>query len=243
MAGRKSKSAYYPALAMLVLVVAIIGFSKTFFAPLFAGTFAASAIIWVHASLMFSWVVLFMAQAMLIRTGNFKWHQRMGAIGASLVVLIIPFTIATGASVLPRDLANMGEAGYSAFLPVIIEAFLFGGLVSTAIWLRKRPDYHKRLMLLATLSALGPAWFRFRHFFPQVENPVVVFAFWLAIVPMFAAAILDAWQSRRVHPVFLYVLPGIIVVYIIEVWGSSHPWFVSAAKFMAALLGHDDTPS
>lgn len=235
-AVRGGKSAFYPALAALILIVAIVGFSKTFFAPLFARTFTAPAVIYMHAGLMFSWIVLFMTQALLIRADDFKWHRRMGAIGGALVVLIVPFTIAAGVSVLPRDLANMGEAGYSAFLPVIIEAFLFGGLVFAAILLRKRPDYHKRLMLLATLSVLGPAWFRFRHFFPQVENPIAVFSFWLAITPMFAAAIWDAWRNRQAHPVFLYVLPGIIAVYIIEVWGSSHPWFVATAKYMAALL-------
>lgn len=91
-------------------------------------------------------------------------------------------------------------------------------------------------MLLATLSALGPAWFRFRHFFPQVENPLVVFGFWLALFPMVAAALWDGWRNRRAHPVFLTVLPAMTAIYVVEVWGSGHPLFIAVAKWIAALL-------
>ena len=223
-------------MAALAVVVALAGFSKTFFLPVFARTFTAPAIIWIHAALMFGWIVLFMSQTLFIRAGNFNWHRRTGMIGAALAALIVPFTIAVGVAILPRDLAAMGEAGYSAFLPTVIEAFLFGSLVAAGIALRARPDYHKRLMLLATLSALGPAWFRFRHFFPQVENPVAVFAFWLAITPMAVAAFWDRWRNGRIHPVFLTVLPAMIAIYAVEVWGSGHPVFIAAAKRIAALL-------
>lgn len=185
---------------------------------------------------MFGWVFFFLTQTLFIRSGSFKWHRRMGIAGAAMAALIVPFTIATGVAILPRDLANMGEGAYSAFLPTIIEALLFGSLVAAAIALRGRPDFHKRLMLLATISALGPAWFRFRHFFPEVENPVVVFAFGLAVIPMLFAAVWDATRNDRVHPVFLFVLPGMLVIYIVEVWGSGHPLFIGAAKYVAAAL-------
>lgn len=223
-------------MAVFIVVIAFIGFSKTFFLPLLGRTFTAPVIIWVHAGLMFSWVFLFLTQALFISTGNFNWHRRAGIVGAILATLIVPFTIATGVAILPRDIANMGEAAYSAFLPTIIEALLFGSLVAAAITLRSRPDYHKRLMLLATLSALGPAWFRFRHFFPQVDNPIVVFAFWLAIVPMLFAALWDGWRNGRMHPVFLTVLPAMLAIYVVEVWGSGHPWFLATAKYAAGLL-------
>ncbi|MEQ8936182.1 MAG: hypothetical protein RIE56_10370, partial [Amphiplicatus sp.] len=236
-AGRGARSAFFPAMGAFVVFIAFVGFSRTFFLPLLGGTFTAPIIILILASLMFSWVFLFLTQTLFIRAGSFKWHRRLGIAGAALAALIVPFTIATGVAILPRDLANMGEGGYSAFLPTIIEALLFGSLVAGAISLRSRPDYHKRLMLLATLSALGPAWFRFRHFFPEVENPIVIFAFGFAIVPMLFAAVWDTGRNGRIHPVFLFILPGMLAIYVVEVWGSGHPWFIGAAKYVAALLG------
>ena len=233
---RDRASAFFPIMGVLVVIIALIGFSKTFFLPVAAGIFAAPAVKWIHAALMFGWVCLFLAQALFIRAGRFSWHRRGGIAGAALAVMIVPFTIATGISALPRDLAVMGEAAYSAFPPTLIGALLFASLVGVAIALRSRPDYHKRLMLLATLSALGPAWFRFRHFFPGVENPLVVFGFWLALAPMFAVAIWDAWWNRRPHPVFLTVFPGMIVIYAIEVWGGGHSAFIAAAKWVASIL-------
>lgn len=229
-------SAFFTAFAVVVVIVALIGFSKTFFAPIFSGAFTAPLVKWIHAALMFSWTLLFLAQTIFIRAGVFQWHRTVGLAGAALAALIIPFTIATGLAVLPRDLAQMGDGAYSAFLPTVIEAFLFGSLVTAAIAMRTRPDFHKRLMLLATLSALGPAWFRFRHFFPGVENPLVIFGFWLALVPMFVAVLWDWRRNGSIHPVFLTALPAMISIYVVEVWGSSHPLFVAAAKQIAALL-------
>ena len=235
-ARRKFQAGFFPAAGVIAIAAAMVGFSTTFFLPLFSGAFSAPAVKWIHAALMFCWVCLFMAQTLFIRTGTFAWHRRMGIVGAALAALIIPFTIATGVAILPRDLAAMGDGGYSAFLPTLIEAFLFGSLVAAAIALRSRPDFHKRLMLLATLSAIGPAWFRFRHFFPAVENPLVVFGFWLALAPMVAAALLDGWLNRRIHPVFLTVFPVMIAIYVVEVWGSGHPLFIAVARKIAALL-------
>lgn len=48
---------------------------------------------------------------------------------------------------------------------------MFTGLVAAGLINRRRPEVHKRLMLLATLLILWPAWFRFRHFFPGVPRP------------------------------------------------------------------------
>lgn len=187
---------------------------------------------------MFCWIFLFLTQTILISTRNVRLHMRLGLGGAILAAIIVPFAFAAGLSILCRDIGLMGvDAAYSAFLPTIIEPLLFGALVAAAIALRRRPDFHKRLMLLATLSILGPAWFRFRHFFPSVENPLVVFGFWLAITPMIGAATWDALTQGRAHPVYLTALPALIAVYAVEVWSGGHPAFIAASKAVAGLLG------
>lgn len=229
-------SPFFPAAPAFALTVALVGFSKTFFLPLVAGAFAAPAVKWAHAGLMFGWLLVFLLQTFFIRQGNFEWHRRTGFVGAAIAALMVPFTIATAVAILPRDIAEMGDGAYSAFLPSVIEALLFGSLVAAAIALRNRPDWHKRIMLLATLSILGPAWFRFRHFFPQVENPLVVFGFWLALIPMAIAVLIDVMRNRRLHPVFMTVLPAMVAIYVIEVWGSGNPLFVATAKWVAAHL-------
>ncbi|MEZ5927521.1 MAG: hypothetical protein R3C55_03440 [Parvularculaceae bacterium] len=232
------RSPFFVLAGVFVIAIAMIGFSKTFFLPVSRGSFSPPPAIWIHAALMFCWIFLFLTQTILISTRNVRLHMRLGLGGAILAATIVPFGFAAGLSILGRDIGLMGvDAAYSAFLPTIIEPLLFGALVASAIALRRRPDFHKRLMLLATLSILGPAWFRFRHFFPSVENPLVVFGFWLAITPMVGAALWDALKERRIHPVYLTALPMLLAVYVVEVWGGGHPAFIAASKAVAGLLG------
>ena len=48
---------------------------------------------------------------------------------------------------------------------------MFAILVAAAIVYRRRPEFHKRLMLLAMIAIIWPAFFRFRHYFPQSLIP------------------------------------------------------------------------
>lgn len=76
-----------------------------------------------------------------------------------------------------RDLAG-GEDPFvlGQFVNILIEMALFLALVTAAVVYRRDGEAHKRLLLLATLSALAPAWLRFRHFLPWVPSPFVTLA-------------------------------------------------------------------
>lgn len=52
-------SSFYMGMALLGLAVAVGGFSKTFFAPIIAGTFDAPMVVHLHGAAAFSWVLLF----------------------------------------------------------------------------------------------------------------------------------------------------------------------------------------
>lgn len=58
-------------------------------------------------------------------------------------------------------------------------------------------------MLLATIALLWPAWFRFRHYFPHVPNPEIVFAIIVADSLIIVAALRDRIVERRIHNVWL----------------------------------------
>jgi hypothetical protein len=68
----------------------------------------------------------------------------------------------------------LAAGGGGVVLPVFVNnliAFLiFGSLVAAGVVLRRDAESHKRLLLLATISALGAAWDRFDQFSPAFEN-------------------------------------------------------------------------
>jgi hypothetical protein len=83
--------------------------------------------------------------------------------------------------------------------------------------MRRRPDWHKRLALLATIQLLWPAFFRLRHLLPMVPKPEVTLALALAYSPILLAAVRDRWRYGRVHPVWLYVGTALILEQSLEV--------------------------
>jgi hypothetical protein len=111
----------------------------------------------VHAFLMTSWLTVFALQAYMVRAGRIKMHRVLGAISPALTVTFIVsgFSIAYRMSVefdFPEQL--IGNAfGLVAFLALYVAA-----LGAAAIG---RFEAHKRLMLIAALSLLGPPLARY----------------------------------------------------------------------------------
>src|SRR6185295_3188287 len=113
-------------------------------------------------------------------------------------------TMAAGVYVLKRDLARGdGQVAISSLVGTFTSPLVFALLVAVAIVYRRRPEYHKRLMLLAMIAIIWPAFFRFRHYFPSVAHPEVVFAFVLPNCMILIAMLWEKLMIGRVHVVYL----------------------------------------
>ena len=117
---------------------------------------------WVHlhAVSFVAWIVLYVLQNRLVVNGELERHRRLGKIGAYLAVwmvivglLVTPATISAG-----RVPPFFTPAIFLALDTVNI--LCFGGLVLAALRMRARSDWHKRLMLCATISVIAPAFGR-----------------------------------------------------------------------------------
>ena len=213
---RADRSPFFLYLSFAFLAIALAGFSTTFFVPLARGTFDAPPVVYIHGALLFGWLVFFIAQATLVQAGSLRFHRRAGWVGLVLSIGIVVSGLLFGLFATRRDLAATGETWpHGAFVNIIIEMLLFGALVGSAIALRRDPESHKRLLVLATISALGPAWFRFRHFMPFVPNPLVTFS--LIADAVILVAIARDWLNRqRVHPVYIWAGGAMFAVHIVE---------------------------
>ena len=80
-------------------------------------------------------------------------------------------------------------------------------LFGAAIALRKRSPWHKRLMLVATIAILTPAFARW----PVIGSggPLAFFA--AVDILIIAAMLFDARRIRRVHPAFSTGLAVVVV--------------------------------
>jgi len=225
----------YTAIGAIGLFAALVGFSKTFFFPLASGTFQAPWVIYIHGAFAFAWVVLFLVQGSLIRAENWRLHISLGTLAVPTAVgLAVTLPMAGGYQV-QRELAlGLGDTAVSGIFGTFTAAILFIVLVVMGLWHRGKPETHKRLMLLATVSMLWPAWFRFRHYFPSVRSPEIWFALVLADSLILLAWLWDHRENGRVHPVLLWGGLLVIADHTFETFAfDSGPWRVVAKQIWA----------
>ena len=196
----------------------LIGFSGTFFIPVSKGSFRAPAVIYVHGAFAFAWIILFVTQTFLIRFDNYKTHIFLGFAGIGIALGAVLTIIPAGMFATSKDLINgAGGISYSQTTGSCTSALLFLTLVTLGISRRTTPAVHKRIMLLATIFVLWPAWFRFRHFFPSVPRPDIWFGLILSDSLIILSWFLDKKLNGRIHPILLYGGIGLIIENVIEI--------------------------
>jgi hypothetical protein len=217
-ARRRRRPRIYLYLAVVGVAAALGGFATTFFAPLLRGTFAAPVAVYVHGAFLFGWVAFVVSQSMLIHRARLPYHRMAGWGGTALAAAVVVSTLAA-ALYASRRMTAEGDApeANAQLLVILVDMAVFAALIGFAIRNRKQPEIHRRLMILALLQVLAPAWFRFRHYFPEVDNPMIIFALLLPDSLILIAAIYDRFQIGRVHPVYFYVGGGMFLLHTAEV--------------------------
>lgn len=110
-----------------------------------------------------------------------------------------------------------GTAATSALSGTATGLSLFVLLVAAAIATRRQADWHKRLVMLATVQLLWPAFFRLCHWFPAVPNPDIWFGLVLAYSPILVAAWRDKLRYGAVHKVRHFIAPALVFEQVLEV--------------------------
>jgi hypothetical protein len=114
----------------------------------------------VHWISLSTWVLMFLIQSVLIATGKRRVHMMLGRIAAVLTAFILisgfwfnlaSFRLAPPAFVLwTLTMKQFMVLGFYTLL-------MFAGFVSLGLWYRRKPEIHRPMMLLATLSIMTPA--------------------------------------------------------------------------------------
>jgi hypothetical protein len=229
---------FYAAMAWLAAAAAAIGFSTTYFIPVAGGSFHGPAIAHIHGLLFFTWIALLLVQVRLIRARKPGLHGRLGVAALVLAPAMAVSGIGVGLYAVTRDLAaGTGGAAYSQLIGVLSAMLLFLAFVAAGLVLRRRPDWHRRLMLLATIAILWPAWFRFRHLLPWVPRPDIILAILVADSLILIAIARDLLRFRRVHPAWAILGLGLIAEHLAELWLYDTPAWRAAAQAIYRALG------
>jgi hypothetical protein len=154
---------FYFYMALSCAAVAFLGFTPTYWLPIASGTFKANPIVHIHGLVFFSWTLFFSFQTWLAASGRIARHRTIGMVGISFATAMTIFgTLVAINSMKTAASRGLKDEGI-AFAIVPLSGILFFAVVFTlAIGAVRRPETHKRLMLLATISLLDAAvarWF------------------------------------------------------------------------------------
>jgi hypothetical protein len=195
---------FYIGISLLVTTIAFVGFWPTYFGPLFAGTVDKLLVIHVHAAIYVGWLAIFIAQATFAATRRMDLHVRLGnfGIGYGVLVIVMGVTVAVSMFAVRVQAGNLEDAQGRLLAPLADMVF-FAPLFAAAVWFRRKPNIHKRLMIIATTLLLVAAVGRM----PFLGRPWPLLLLWSS--PLLLGALYDIVRRRAVP--WLYML-GVVVI-------------------------------
>jgi hypothetical protein len=219
---------FFSGMSVAFAVVMFAGFAPTYYLRTLYDQPALSGLVHLHGVSFSAWILLFVVQTNLVAMKRMHLHRLLGIAGGVLagLMLVVGYFVAIIAA--RRTAANPGEL---KFLIVPMGALIvFPTLVTVAFLLRRRVDFHKRLMVIATIELMNAA----------VDRLPGVFAAGLApFYPatdlfLFALVIYDSVTLRRIHRatlwggVFLITMQSLRVVFMdTSRWLAVARWLTS----------------
>lgn len=214
--GRRAGALYFPLITLLFVVLSFVAFADNLFTDIHQPSNSDPQMV-IHGLFAAVWVILLSAQSWLAYSGKIDLHRRIGPWG---------FAAAAGMALTTLYLFASKFRGWAAMTPeVLANRLLLPVFVVCAVWAfagRRRPDWHKRLLLVGTFALAEPVLARvydplFGPFLPVSIDPVLderlflsfLFGSWLALL-----ASLWCYDRRvigRFHPVTLGGSAAIVV--------------------------------
>ncbi len=198
---------FYFFMTLLIFGIVVYGFSHTVDQNLFHPAVPRPFILYVHAAVFSGWLVLFVLQSSLVRSHHVRWHRRVGWFGAGLGALIPVLGVATAITMGHFNFYQLHQAGAEAFLIIPLwDMATFAPAFALAVYWRKKPEYHRRLILIACCALTAASFGRFP---PNILPRIVFYAGVDSLILL--GVIRDLIVNRSVHQVYRYALPAIIL--------------------------------
>jgi len=197
---------FYLAMSLLVLVPIAYGFSFTVGKNLIHPSPPRPRLLYLHAAVFTGWLAFFIMQTALVATRHVKWHRRAGWFGVALGVAIVTVGVSTAVTMGRFDSAVLHATDAEATLIIpLFDMTCFSFAFGLAIVWRRRPEWHRRLMVIATCALTAAGFGRF----PEWLLPPVFFYGGVDALILVGVA-RDLIVDRRVHPVYRVALPALI---------------------------------
>ncbi len=186
----------------------------------------------VHAGLFVAWLALFVTQATLVRNGAMAVHRGLGWFALALAVAMLGagWVTATESVRLGRVPPFFPDNIFLALS--FLELATFAVLLAAAILLRGQSDWHRRLMLGATIALIGPAWGRLLPM-PLLGPMGGLAVMGAQFIYLFVAMGFDLRHRKSFHPAYFLVAGMLLTQGIFPPLLGGTPAFAELASALA----------
>jgi hypothetical protein len=213
---------FYVGLAVFLFAMIVVGFWPSYYGPLVRGAAKAPIILHVHGVIFIGWMVLLIAQTAFAARGDLRTHRALGSfgIGYGAVVWLMGLLVSFVAPVLNVQSGRWTVPEAAAFFPIPFgDMVLFGGYFLAAVLTRRKPEPHKRYMVMATIAVAFAAAFRLQALGVTIPLAVVIW-----YVPLALCMIYDFRSTRRVHRIYLTGAVVMAIALLRLPFGTSAVW-------------------
>jgi uncharacterized membrane protein YozB (DUF420 family) len=222
--GRR-RSPFFVIMAGAVAITVFLGFAPSFYLrSTFNPDKRLSILLHIHGFALSAWIILFLVQTILIVRGSPRLHRRLGWVMSGLaacIVVLMGGAIVDQMQRIPPPFPASFALAFGMF-----DIIVFATLVGWAVFWRRRPDWHKRLMLSATILLLGAAVVRIVAFNGIHDPRYFEMAEYSSAILFFIPCFAYDWATRRkLHPAnivgLVLLLMDLTIQPIVLAWG---PW-------------------
>jgi hypothetical protein len=198
MSARTGEHRYFLGAALVLTSLVLWAFSFEYRDLMHPSQF--TVLVQMHGLVMFAWVGLFLTQVAFIVWHRPLWHRRLGMIGMAVAVLVVVLGVPTSiiACRLGGDHLPPGVPPPDFLANALTTLVAFALLAGSGLALRRRSDFHKRLMLLSNMPPLIAVIARLVGFL-HLEMGVTP----LRNLILLAFIVIDTVRTRRLHPAYV----------------------------------------
>ena len=188
---------FYVGISVVVATTVFAGFARTYFLKSYFASPPLIPLLHLHGLVFTTWIVLLLTQTTLVAANRTDVHRRLGIIGAVIAVMMVVVGMMTAIIRAKQGAAPPGGPPPLVFLAIpLFDMLVFSGLVAVDFCFRRRPDVHKRLMVLATISILAAAIARLPFGILKAGPPAF---FGLTDLFIVACVLYDLIARGRIH--------------------------------------------
>lgn len=213
---------FYFVASLLFAAIVVGGFSQSVGHNLFHAAPPRPTLLWIHGAAFTGWVIFYILQSALVRTRNVPVHRLLGWFGTALAATMVVLGVVI-AVIMGRFDAVVLHLSDPTFLAIPwFDMLCFGTLVGLAIYWRKKPEMHRRLLFLSTCSLLDAPFGRFDYIFNH-------HLFFLCLdVVILLGPVRDLVVNRSIHKVYRVAVPLLWAAQygIIYLWVGAPTWWL-----------------